>query len=479
MPASSSPTICGLYTRVSTRNQVDTEYSSLETQREKLEAYCKSQDQYVIYRVYEDAGFSADTMNRPALKELLHDIRTGRISCVLAYKIDRLTRCVKDFHVLMDLFDRHGAKFVSITQSLDTHHPMGRLLRNILLDFAQFEREMTADRTRDKMQQRATKGLWNGGNVPFGYCNEDKRLLKHPEEARCVQFMFQYFAQDPSLTRLRTELQRRGWRNRTGKPWGKMSLDYILRNPVYCGQIQFNEQLYTGEHEALIEEALYHKVQSLTREHTRAETKIQRTFLLKGLLKCSVCRSVMTPHYTQKRRKDNSINRIAYYRCTKTMHHNNAVCTVKNLNANDIERQVIEYLASLNEQAAWVKTTVEDLNRVQKEKVRPLEREAIRLRAGIDKLEREIDRLVGPTVPFLPALSRELADVTTECLGLRHDGTLAFDIVGQTNHGVCAVAQDPWAAYEHIERLDHICEIVLKSGIVKRRNGNQGEVQAA
>ena len=141
MAIAPAPTICGLYTRVSTRNQADTEYSSLETQREKLEAYCKSQEQYVVYRVYEDAGFSADTMNRPALKELLQDIRAGRITCVLAYKIDRLTRSVKDFHVLMDLFDRHGAKFVSITQSLDTHHPMGRLLRNILLDFAQFERE--------------------------------------------------------------------------------------------------------------------------------------------------------------------------------------------------------------------------------------------------------------------------------------------------------------------------------------------------
>ena len=394
MAATLAPTICGLYTRVSTRNQADTEYSSLETQREKLEAYCKSQEQYVVYRVYEDAGFSADSMNRPALKELLQDIRAGRISCVLAYKIDRLTRSVKDFHVLMDLFDRHGAKFVSITQSLDTHHPMGRLLRNILLDFAQFEREMTADRTRDKMQQRATKGLWNGGNVPFGYQNEGKRLVKHPQESLYVQFMFQFFTKDPSLARLRDELHLRGWYSRSGKPWGKMSLDYILRNPTYYGQVQFNDQIFQGEHPALIEEGLYHKVQALAREHTRVETKFQRTFLLKGLLKCSVCQSVMTPHYTQKRRKDQSINRIAYYRCSKTMHHNNTVCTVKALNANEVERQVIEHLAELSQHAEWVTTTVEDLNRDQKERVRPLEQEAIRLTAGLNKLEREIDRLV-------------------------------------------------------------------------------------
>jgi site-specific DNA recombinase len=212
---------CGLYTRVSTRNQLDTEYSSLETQREKLEAYCKSQEQYQVYRTYEDAGYSAETIDRPALKEMLQDIRAGRINCVLAYKIDRLTRSVKDFHVLMDLFDRHGVKFVSITQSLDTHHPMGRLLRNILLDFAQFEREMTADRTRDKMHQRATKGLWNGGNVPYGYRNENKRLLKREDEAACVQFMFHWFSQDPSLCRLRDELHRRGWQTRGGKRWGR------------------------------------------------------------------------------------------------------------------------------------------------------------------------------------------------------------------------------------------------------------------
>src|SRR5579864_5499576 len=176
-------TVCGLYTRVSSRNQADADYSSLETQRERLEAYCKSQDDYSVYRVYEDGGYSADSLDRPALREMLRDVRDGKLNCVLAYKIDRLTRSVKDFHLLMDLFDRHGVKFVSVTQSLDTQNPMGRLLRNILLDFAQFEREMTADRTRDKMFQRAQKGMWNGGNVPYGYLAENKRLIADPEQA--------------------------------------------------------------------------------------------------------------------------------------------------------------------------------------------------------------------------------------------------------------------------------------------------------
>src|SRR5262245_30324319 len=134
-----SPTMCGLYTRVSSRNQMEEQYNSLETQRERLEAYCGSQEGFSVYRVYEDGGCSGDRLDRPALKELLQDIQAGKINCVLAYKIDRLTRSVRDFHVLLDIFDRHRVKFVSVTQSLDTQSPMGRLLRNVLLDFAQFE----------------------------------------------------------------------------------------------------------------------------------------------------------------------------------------------------------------------------------------------------------------------------------------------------------------------------------------------------
>jgi site-specific DNA recombinase len=186
-----SATVCGLYTRVSSRNQAEADYSALETQRERLEAYCKSQENYTIYRVYEDGGYSADSLDRPALKEMLRDLQEGKLNCVLAYKIDRLTRSVGDFHTLMDLFDRNDVKFVSVTQSSDTQNPMGRLLRNVLLDFAQFEREMTADRTRDKMLQRAQKGMWNGGNVPYGYTAQNKRLVVDAEEAARLLFMFQ------------------------------------------------------------------------------------------------------------------------------------------------------------------------------------------------------------------------------------------------------------------------------------------------
>jgi site-specific DNA recombinase len=387
-------TICGLYTRVSSRNQAEADYSSLETQRERLEAYCKSQENYTVFRVYEDGGYSADSMDRPALNEMLRDIRDGKLNCILAYKINRLTRSVKDSHGLMDILDRCGVKFVSVTQSLDTQNPMGRLLRNVLLDFAQFEREMTADRTRDKMHQRAQKRLWNGGNVPYGYAAENKKLVPHPQEGSRLQYMFHRFAEAPSLSRLRDELHKRGWYTRSNKPWSKMALDHILRNPVYCGLIRFREQQFKGTHEALIEESLYRKVQSVRRDRSHGATKLKREFLLKGLARCADCGSVMTPHYTQKRHKDGSLNRVPYYRCTKTVHFNNAVCTVKHINADHLESLVVGKLSELGKNEAYLKMSVAEMNGDLQRKVGPLQKEAQQLRNRLREIEQEIRRYV-------------------------------------------------------------------------------------
>ena len=184
-------------------------------------------------------------MDRPALKEMLRDLRDGKLNCVLAYKIDRLTRSVKDFHLLMDIFERYGVKFVSVTQSLDTENPMGRLLRNVLLDFAQFEREMTADRTRDKMYQRAEKGLWKAEMCPTA-CRRKQKTDLHPEEAPRLQVHVPALRGNPLVSRLRDELHRRGWYTRSNKPWSKMALDHILRNPFIAGLIRLTNSNSRG-----------------------------------------------------------------------------------------------------------------------------------------------------------------------------------------------------------------------------------------
>jgi site-specific DNA recombinase len=166
---------CAIYTRVSTDNQAEKEFSSCEAQEEKIRSFVASQNNWQVFKVYSDAGYSGATLNRPGLQQLLSDLKKEKINIVLVYKIDRLTRSPKDFYQLIEFFEQAKIDFISITERFDTSTPAGRLLRNIMLTFAQFERELTSERTRDKMLERAKKGLWNGGLVPFGYSRQDKK----------------------------------------------------------------------------------------------------------------------------------------------------------------------------------------------------------------------------------------------------------------------------------------------------------------
>jgi len=180
---------CAIYTRVSTDTQAEKEFSSCEAQEEKIKSFIKSQTNWKVFKVYSDPGYTGANLNRPALKELLEDIKQGKVNIVLVYKIDRLTRSPKDFYQLIELFEKHNVSFISITERFDTSTPAGRLLRNIMLTFAQFERELASERTKDKMLHRAEKGLWNGGIPPFGYKALNKKLVPNEEEAKVVKLM--------------------------------------------------------------------------------------------------------------------------------------------------------------------------------------------------------------------------------------------------------------------------------------------------
>jgi len=181
---------CAVYTRVSTDNQAEKDFSSCEAQEEKIRAFVKSQNNWEVFKVYSDPGYTGATLNRPALQELLQDIREGKINIVLVYKIDRLTRSPKDFYQLIELFEKYEVDFISITERFDTSTSAGRLLRNIMLTFAQFERELASERTKDKMLERAKKGMWNGGIVPYGYKKENKKLVINSKEAEIVKLIY-------------------------------------------------------------------------------------------------------------------------------------------------------------------------------------------------------------------------------------------------------------------------------------------------
>ena len=272
----SKTTRCAIYTRVSTDQGLEQEFNSLDAQREASEAYIKSQahEGWVCLRdAYDDGGFSGGSMDRPALQRLLADVGAGKLDVIVVYKVDRLTRSLADFAKLVELFDAHGVSFVSVTQSFNTTTSMGRLTLNVLLSFAQFEREVTGERIRDKIAASKKKGLWMGGVVPYGYRVENRKLVVNDSEANDVRLIFELYCQLKSIPALIRELENRGIRSRVRKfasgneiggiPFTTGPLSHMLGNRMYLGEINHRDKSYPGEHEPIISVDLFDAVQTI------------------------------------------------------------------------------------------------------------------------------------------------------------------------------------------------------------------------
>ena len=267
---------CAIYTRVSSDAGLEQDFNSLDAQREAAEAYIKSQahEGWKLLRgQYDDGGYSGGSMERPGLTALLADIRAQKIDIVVVYKVDRLTRSLADFAKLVELFDAHDVSFVSVTQSFNTTTSMGRLTLNVLLSFAQFEREVTGERIRDKIAASKKKGLWMGGVVPLGYRVEDRKLLVDEAEAVTVRLIFARYRDLKSLPALQADLRTRKIVSRvrtlaTGKvmggiPFTNGPLAAILRNRIYLGEINHRQNSYPGEHRSIVDVILFNEVQSI------------------------------------------------------------------------------------------------------------------------------------------------------------------------------------------------------------------------
>ena len=251
---------CAIYTRKSSEEGLDMEFNSLDAQREACEAYIASQksEGWVATRErYDDGGFSGGNLDRPSLKQLLADIDDGLIDVVVVYKIDRLSRSLMDFSKLVEVFDRNGVTFVSVTQSFNTTTSMGRLTLNILLSFAQFEREVIGERIRDKVAASRKRGIWMGGYVPLGYDVQDRKLVVNEAEAANVRRIFQRFIDLGSATVLARELRREGLLNKQGTLIDKGYLYRLLNNRVYRGEALHKGKSYPGEHDAIIDVDLW------------------------------------------------------------------------------------------------------------------------------------------------------------------------------------------------------------------------------
>jgi site-specific DNA recombinase len=281
---------CAIYTRKSTEHNLDLEFNSLDAQREACEAYIKSQAHEgwrLIPDHYDDGGLSGASLDRPALQTLLSDVRAGKITIVVVYKVDRLTRSLADFAKLVELFDQHQVSFVSVTQSFNTTSSMGRLTLNVLLSFAQFEREVIGERVRDKIAASKRKGIWVGGPVPLGYRCIAKKLVVVPEEAEAVRIIFARYLALGSMGALIEDLDRRGirtkangltdGRQRGGIRFGVGSLAHLLKNRFYIGEIAYRGGLHRGEHEPILDRDLFEAVQAKL-----AANAVDRQVRLKG-----------------------------------------------------------------------------------------------------------------------------------------------------------------------------------------------------
>ena len=354
MSSSASRSVrCAIYTRVSTDAGLDQEFNSLDAQYDASQAYIRSQAHAgwrLIKSRYDDGGFSGGSTDRPALQQLLADVKARRINVIVVYKVDRLTRSLADFAKLVEMFDAHDVSFVSVTQQFNTTTSMGRLTLNVLLSFAQFEREVTAERIRDKIAASKRKGLWVGGMVPLGYELKEGKLFIREEEAKIVRLIFQRYLALGSVNRLVIELRNAGLKTkvrqlsagatRGGVPFTQGPLFYMLRNRFYIGEVDFKGEILPGPQPPLLDPALFDAVQAKLSEQWshRTRTRQRSKVLLSGLLYDDAGNKMIPTHATKNR------VRYRYYISGPLQrgHSDKPIGSVSRVSAEDVEAVVVK-----------------------------------------------------------------------------------------------------------------------------------------
>ena len=367
---------CAIYTRKSCEDGLELEYNSLDAQYDSAEAYIRSQASNgwrVIPKRYDDGGFSGGNVNRPALKALMRDIENGEVDVVVVYKIDRLSRSLGDFTDLSKIFERHNVSFVSVTQQIDTSNAAGRMMLNILMSFAQFEREMTSDRIRDKIYATRKKGLWSGGMIPFGYKTVDKRLVPDPVTAPVVRHVFARYAESASAKLVASELQKKfgprtfGSKKGGDPTWRMMHVYRILRNPVYKGELlhRATGEVFHGLHEPLVDVALWEDCRRILDESAGLQPSAHRetVAILKGLVRCGHCGGAMAPVFTVKRKG----LRYSYYRCVSSTKVADSECPLRGVSGELLERQVVAQLGTILRTPEFLRLAAEGSERTEDE----------------------------------------------------------------------------------------------------------------
>ena len=367
--------LCAIYTRVSTTEGMTQEFSSLDNQRESGESYIQSQKSEgwtLCPDRYDDGGFTGANTERPALQRLIEDIKKGAINCVVVYKVDRLSRSLLDFSQLLEFFDQHQVTFVSVTQHFNTNTSMGRLTLNILLSFAQFEREIISERTRDKMAAAKKKGRYIGGRPPLGYDLDTKnhKLLINPAEAPMVKEIFDLYLEKQSLLEVAKILIKKGFKTKEftsakgykfgGVVFKNTSVQQIIKNIIYTGKVKFQGVLYDGQHEGIVTLETFQKAQAIldnNRRERHSPHNEKTSGMLNGLLHCKACNSAMFAIYTKKKG-----HKYHYYLCASAQKRGYESCPTRLLNAEHTENEVVECIRKTINNKESVKNLLDTIN---------------------------------------------------------------------------------------------------------------------
>jgi site-specific DNA recombinase len=396
---------CAIYTRKSTEEGLDQEFNSLDAQREAGEAYVLSQKHAgwtLVPGVYSDGGYTGANIDRPGVRQLLADVEAGKIDCVVVYKVDRLSRSLIDFARMMELFEKRGVCFVSVTQQFNTNSSLGRLTLNILLSFAQFEREIISERTRDKQIAARKKGKWTGGHILLGYDLDSRagKLVVNPVEAGRVREAFRLYLEGTSVQEIVQRFDKLGWRNKQwttqeGKLYGgsvlrRCHIYKLLGNIAYTGRVRAGDAIYPGEHEALVDEQTFALAQVRLKQNAWTPGnphRVKYEALLRGMLYCAICGSGMYSTYSESKHR-----RYRYYTCYKSQQRLRAECNSKAVSGPSVDDAVVQSIRRVAVQPEVLAETIRQVKARLAESLETVREEQAGLTVRLNNLKSQLVR---------------------------------------------------------------------------------------
>ncbi len=429
-----------VYTRKSTSQGLEQEFNSIHAQREACEAYARMQGWTVLPNYYDDGGFSGASTDRPAFQRLMEDARRKQFDVIVVHRLDRLSRSLADFVGFMAKLNDYGVSFVAVNQQIDTNTPAGKLMLHMVLSFAEFERSMICERTREKVRASRRKGKWTGGILPIGYDLVDKKLIVNQAEAAIIREAFLFYRETASSIETARHLNKLGHRTkgyttrdgnvREGHAWTKTDVLRILKNPLYLGLIHSDGKLYSGEHESIIDQATFDHAQELLAGNALpCKPRLDRAprprddYLLTGLLRCARCGYAYTSSTTHKGRLT-----YRYYRAVSQLKRGGQECSCGNVSALAIEKHVVATIRNacqfnnLSAQVtARVKQQVRNRRDTTRKQLRELPRTIKHLEATVEQLREQRD--LAPRDqrdPFRQQLANTLDDLTAARQQLHH-----------------------------------------------------------